>query len=50
MNTFLVLFYAEEGMTRKEICGKTFQSKHTREEQEQLIALSGRFTQNLKKL
>lgn len=32
MNTFLVLnvlFYAKEGMTQKEICKRTFQSKQT---------------------
>ncbi|MDD3336433.1 MAG: MarR family transcriptional regulator [Eubacteriales bacterium] len=32
MNTFLVLnalFYAKEGMTQKEICDRTFQSKQT---------------------
>ncbi|MDD3411125.1 MAG: MarR family transcriptional regulator [Eubacteriales bacterium] len=32
MNTFLVLnvlFYARDGLTQREICGKTFQSKQT---------------------
>ena len=51
MNTFLVLnvlFYAKEGLTQRDICDKTFQSKQTVNLIiKQLIDLSRTFTKNL---